>query len=94
MRRELLEHILCVSRHVAETRSLTSLLNYVMDEAIELVGAERGYIVLIRPDGTPDVRVKRGTGGVELEAAADQVSRSILNRVVETSQPLVLRDAM
>ena len=94
MRHDLLEHILCVSRHLAETRSLTSLLNYVMDEAIELVGADRGYIVLIQPDGTLDVRVKRGTGGVELDAVEDQVSKSILNQVVKTGQPLVLRDAV
>lgn len=94
MRRNLLEHILCVSLHVAETRSLTSLLNYVMDEAIELVGADRGYVVLTRPDSTPDIRVKRGMGGVELDAAEDQVSTSILSQVVETGQPLVLRDAM
>ncbi len=94
MRRNLLEHILCVSRHMAETRALIPLLNYVMDEAIELVGADRGYVVLVRPDSTLDVRVKRGMGGVELEAAEDQVSTSILRRVVETSQPLVLRDAM
>jgi len=94
MRPNLLEHILCVSRHMAETQSLTSLLNYVTDEAIELVGAERGYVVLMQSDSTLDVRVKRGMGGVELEAAEDQVSKSIISQVLEASQPLVLRDAM
>lgn len=94
MRRNLLEHILCVSRHMAETQALIPLLNYVMDEAIELAGAERGYVVLIQPDSTLDVRVKRGMGGVALEAAEDQVSKSILSQAVEASQPLVLRDAM
>jgi GAF domain-containing protein len=94
MHHNLLEHILNVSRRMAETRALTPLLNYVMDEAIELVGAERGYVVLIQPDSALDIRVKRGMGGEELASADDQVSKSILHQVVSTGQPLVLRDAI
>ncbi len=94
MNHNLQEHILNVSRHIAETRALTPLLNYVMDEAIKLVGAERGYVVMLRPDGSLDLRVKRGRGGEELVDAEDQVSKSILNQVVTTSQPLILQDAM
>ncbi|GAB4543477.1 MAG: hypothetical protein Kow0063_36690 [Anaerolineae bacterium] len=94
VRPNLLEHILNVSRRMAETRSLMPLLNYVMDEAIDLAGAERGYVILVQPDGGLDMRVKRAAGGEDLACAADQVSKSILNQVVDTSQPLVLRDAM
>jgi GAF domain-containing protein len=94
MRDDLLEHILAVSRRMAETRALTPLLNYVMDEAIALVGAERGYVVLVHPDGVLDIRVKRGMGGEDLESGEDQVSVSILTRVVGDGEPLVLRDAM
>jgi signal transduction histidine kinase len=94
MKRDLLEHILHISRNMAETRALTPLLNYVTDEAIKLVGAERGFVVLVQPDGAWDFRVKRGQGGVELKRAGDQVSTSVLNQVIETGEPLVLRDAM
>jgi GAF domain-containing protein len=93
MERDLLEYILDVSRRMAETRDLTLLLNYVVDEAIRLVGAESGYVVLTQPDDSLDFPVKRGQNGQALEDAEDQVSRSILHRVVETGQPLVLRDA-
>jgi PAS domain S-box-containing protein len=93
MDQDLLEHILNVSRRMAETRDLTPLLNDVMDEAIKLVGAERGYVVLVRPNGSLDFRVKRGQVGQALENSEDQVSRSILNQVIDTSQPLILRDA-
>jgi len=92
--RDFLKHILEISRRMAETRALTPLLNYVMDEAIALVGAERGYVVLIKPDGSPDYRIKRGQDGRELDVSEDQVSKSVFKQVVETGQPLVLRDAM
>lgn len=94
MRPNLLEHILSVSRRMAEAQALTPLLNYVMDQAIELVGAERGYVVLLEPGGGLHLRVKRGTGGEDLAYAEDQISQSVLSRVLETSQPLVLSDAM
>ncbi len=90
---DLLEHILDISRRMAETQELTPLLNDVMDEAIKLVGAERGYVVLVQPDGSLDFPVKRKQVGEELEEDEDQISRTVLNQVIETEQPLVLLDA-
>lgn len=94
MNHNLLEHILQVSRQMAETRTLHPLMNYVLDEAIGLVGAERGYVVLVQPDGSLDSPIKRGRDGQILEEDDDQISKSVLKYVVENSQPLVLRDAM
>ena len=96
MERELLEHILVVSRELAETRELVPLLERVMDQALDLVGAERGYIVLISLAGTGgvvlDFRVRRGQKWQSLECT-EEISRTILGEVLETGQPLVLRDA-
>lgn len=94
MEQNLLRHILDVSRYIAETRDLALLLNYVIDEAIQLVGAERGYVVLVQSCGALDLRVQRGPGGQALEEDEEQVSQSILRQVVESGEPLVLRDAM
>jgi GAF domain-containing protein len=98
MKQNLLQLILEISRLAAETRDPSLLLNHIMDRAIGLVGAERGYVVLVQPDGLPgvtlDFRVQRGEDGQALEDAQGQVSRSVLRQVVETGQPLVLRDAL
>jgi len=93
MDQKFFEHVLQISQRMAETRTLKPLLNYVIDEAIALVGAEHGYIVLAQPDGRLDIRVKRGQGGQEIEDAADQISHSIFNEVMQTGKPLILRDA-
>ncbi len=94
MNQELLEHILEVSRHLAETRTLTPLLEHVMIEALHLVGAERGYIVLVQSDGTLDFRVACHYNGIPVLDAADQISRSVLAQIIEKRQPLILRDAV
>ncbi|MEW5957718.1 MAG: ATP-binding protein [Chloroflexota bacterium] len=94
MDQNLLENILSISRRMAETRAVAPLLDYVMDEAIKLVGAERGYIVLTRPDGSLDFRVIRNLAGEQSRDASDQISRSVLNQVLTTGEPLLLSDAM
>ncbi|MEM7119543.1 MAG: hypothetical protein AAF614_44440, partial [Chloroflexota bacterium] len=56
---QLLEYVMNVSRRMAEMRSLDPLLSYTIDEVLTLVGAERGYIVLKKQDGSLDFRVRR-----------------------------------
>ncbi|MCP4710950.1 MAG: GAF domain-containing protein, partial [Planctomycetes bacterium] len=90
----LLEKILNISRRMAATRALTPLLDYVMDEAIKLVGAERGFVVLLQADGSLNFRIKRGRDGRELKNVEDQASKSILNKVIQTNEPLLSFDAM
>ncbi len=91
---DLLEHILYVSRRMAQTRALTPLLNYVVDEAIKLVGAERGYVVLISHNDELVFKANRTRDGKTIDKAQDQVSTSIIKDVIADSQPLVLDNAL
>ena len=78
----LLEKILNISRRMAATRALTPLLDYVMDEAIKLVGAERGFMVLLQADGSLNFRIKRGRDGRELKNAEDQAQGELRPRAI------------
>ena len=88
------ERVLDISRRMAETRALNPLLSYAMREAMALVHAERGFIVLVDDDGTLDFRVGLDAEGNVLDDAEDQVSRSILKMAIEDNQPQVIYDAM
>ena len=90
----LLEHLLLVSRRMAEMRDLEPLLSYAIDEVLQLVGAERGYIVLVGEDERLDFKVKRGADGIDLMSETDMISRSILDKVIQKSQSLIVRNAM
>ena len=95
MEQGFLQRILNVSRQMAETRELEPLLNYVIDEVVALFGAERGYIVLVQPNGMLEIKIKRGQDGQALaEDEDDYISTSIFNEVVHSGTPLILRDAM
>ena len=86
--------ILDVSRRMAEQRAFTPLLAYVVDTAMQLAGAERGYLVLLQPDGSLDFRVTRDQRGNEIPHAEDQISTSVLKKVIDSGDALILRDAM
>ncbi len=89
----LLERVLDISRRMAETRQLSPLLNYAMEQAMNLVGAEYGCLVLVRPDATLDFRVMRNPENSEMDGAEDQISTSVLKQVIQTRQPLLVHDA-
>lgn len=91
---ELLDYVLRVSRHMAESHALAPLLAYTIDKVLTLVGAERGYIVLKSSDGSIDFKIKRDSEGNDLPGATDEISYSILEQVVQTGESVVLSDAM
>jgi signal transduction histidine kinase len=89
-----LRKLLEISRHMAENRALDPLLNYAMQIALDLLDAERGYLVLLNEDGALDFRVKMDQNGNELKHPEEQISYSILNKVVSNNKPLVITDAL
>ncbi len=89
-----LKRVLGISRRMNETHDLASLLNYVMDQVIELTGAERGFLVLFDKAGQMDFRVARGMAQEELEWAKAQVSYTVLGAVIQSRQPVLLQDAL
>ncbi|MFZ0548539.1 MAG: ATP-binding protein, partial [Candidatus Promineifilaceae bacterium] len=88
---DLFEYVIAASRQMAETHNLDALLPFVMDEVLQLVGAEHGYIVLIDEEGKLDFKAK--LHHVSTWHGEDQMSRSILQVVVEMGEPLVLGNA-
>src|SRR5947208_2230101 len=93
MDQDTLERILALSSRMAATRALNPLLGYAMDEAMKLVGAEWGYLVLVKADGTLDFRVIRGPNAASADHAQDQISMTILQQVISSGEPLIVRDA-
>lgn len=91
---DLLEHILEVSRRLAELRSLTLVLDTVADEAMKLTSAERVYVVLKTADGSLKFEVKRDKDGHNLSDDQVQISRSVLHKMFQTRQPLIATDAI
>ncbi|MBN2209037.1 MAG: sigma 54-interacting transcriptional regulator [Candidatus Coatesbacteria bacterium] len=82
-----------VTRLFESLLDLDELLNRVMDAIIEILGAERGLIMLRDPEtGALLTRVARNVDKQTIEDVT-RISKSVIQRVVDLGKPLVTTDA-
>jgi putative nucleotidyltransferase with HDIG domain len=72
---------------------LRRVLEGVMDSLINLVGAERGFLMLTEPNGELHIRVARGIDRDSLEHEPFSTSRTIVLRVIESGEAIVTTNA-
>jgi serine/threonine-protein kinase PknK len=85
-----LSRILEVNSDLAGEVDLERLTAKIIGHAVELLRAERGYVLLAEADGSLTVHATRGAGG---DAARAEFSRSIAEGVIATREPVVTLDA-
>ncbi|MCB9729068.1 MAG: sigma 54-interacting transcriptional regulator [Deltaproteobacteria bacterium] len=69
------------------------LLETLLDELIDISGADKAFLLLIE-DGAGRVRVARNVDRQTLEEQDVAVSDTIVGRVLETGEPLIVADAL
>ncbi|MDP6838807.1 MAG: GAF domain-containing protein, partial [Planctomycetota bacterium] len=72
---------------VSESRDLEALLDYVVDQAVEITGAERGLLVS-REAGELTLRTVRGRSGQVLEEDDRRYSTSVVKKVLDSGEAL------
>jgi serine/threonine-protein kinase PknK len=82
-----LARILEITRELASEHDVPRLLLRVTDHAVALLGAERGFVVLVGEQGELEARAARGRAGEDDPHA--KFSRSVAERVVAQGEPVV-----
>ena len=93
-----------VSQYLSSILKLDDLLERIMDSAIEVAGAERGFLMLYQgivkekslneaTKGNLTVMVARNADKESLNTDAFQASRTLIARVEDTRQPSIVTDA-
>jgi len=78
---------------IAAGRSPDEVLATVLDSAIELTKAERGFVVVRAPTGELAVRAARNYGRRGVPPSESRVSGSIVGKAVETGEPVLVASA-
>ena len=81
-------------RAVGTARVLDHVLDLVLDAAIEVSGAERGFIMLETPSGGLEFRSGRGRHQVPLPGSQFQTSHKIPDEVYRTGEIRVINDML
>jgi adenylate cyclase len=93
--RDELETLYEIARTLNSTLEFEQVLELVMDQVINFVGAERGFLVLLNEQGELEFKIARNKQArmLEREAFDFGISQSTVNRVVQTRQPVLTSDA-
>ncbi len=89
--KDFFERLLSISQQMARTRDLDPLLKYAIRSALELLNAERGYLMLLDAEGNYEFRVKLNADG---SVPQEEISTTILHHVWQTTDPVIIYDAV
>jgi phosphoserine phosphatase RsbU/P len=73
---------------------LDDVLSMVLDSAIDVSGAERGFIMLAPADGELEFKMARGRGHLTLPGSSFATSRKIPEEVFRTGEPRLVADLL
>ncbi len=82
-----------LSQNFNSSLDLNEVLNRVIDEVIEILHAERGFIMLFGPDGSQTFSVARGLERRTIDQPQSQVSQSVVQKVASEGKPILTSDA-
>ncbi len=92
MKPENLARLLEINKRLASETELPDLLNLIMDTAVELTGAERGFLILV--DGNRIAfQIARNFHRREVEEPELKISQSIFRQVMSTGEPVLTDNA-
>ncbi len=81
------------SRVLMSKADLPQLLDSLIDMAIEVTGADKGFLIMM--DGErPEVKSARNVSRKQIPDPAEHLSDSVIQRVIETREPLIVSDAL
>lgn len=81
-------------RAMSSSRVLDDVLALVLDSALDVSGAERGFIMLADADGNLEFKLGRGRGRRTLSGTAFKTSRRIPEQVFFSGQPQIVMDML
>ena len=81
-------------RALGSGRVLDDVLALVLDSAVDVSGAERGFIMLVNPVSELEFKMARGRGRATLSGGSFATSRKIPEEVFRTGEPRIVADLL
>jgi transcriptional regulator with GAF, ATPase, and Fis domain len=78
---------------LAQEPGIDKALSRLLDAIVEVVQADKGFLIVV-DEGAPRVVVARNFQRQDIENAVERLSDSILERVLQTRQPVIVSDAI
>jgi two-component system NtrC family response regulator len=84
--------LLEITHSINTPQGFNQLLELIVDSAISLTRAERGFLMLVGKESNLEFKVTRNIDRKTLEGEKFEISRTVVNRILATGEPLFLSD--
>jgi transcriptional regulator with GAF, ATPase, and Fis domain len=91
-RNSIIQTLLNISTSINSTLNLQELLKKVVDAVVKITDCDRGFLMLLGEDGDLSFAIARSKSQEELAEEEFQISKSIVQRVAESGEPIFLSD--
>ena len=91
--RDDLRKLLEITKRLNQTHDLRKLLEMIIDAAIELMAAERGFLILLSESGQMKIEIARNMDQTSISDAALSVSTQICREVIDRGEAVLTTDA-
>lgn len=93
MNLEALRELHRITRAINNETRPEKLFELIMDSALKLTRAERGFLILVKPGVGIDVKAARNLRKEHIEHPQFQVSRGIIFEALKNGMPVIVDDA-
>ncbi|MDA1194323.1 MAG: ATP-binding protein [Planctomycetota bacterium] len=87
-----LRRVLAATGRMNAGAGLDDLLQGMTEDTIEITGAERACVVLLDPNSAQHLRVEKGVSSQHLGIEVEDLSKTVIQRVIDSRTPLLLHD--
>mgnify|MGYP002400287461 CR=1 FL=1 len=91
--RDDLRKLLEITKRLNQVHDLRRLLEMIIDAAIELMAAERGFLILLSESGQMKIEIARNMDQTSISDAALQVSTQVCREVIDRGEAVLTTDA-
>ncbi len=89
-----IQAVLEITRSLAHVREVDALFELIMDLVIQHSKAERGFLVIAEPGEETRFRAARNIDHETIHEAEREISRSVIDQVLSSGEPLLVRNAL
>lgn len=84
--------LLEISTRITAELEIETLLGAVMDAAVEITGAEHGFVILLDEKDKPLVRIAHNLKKEEIQDIQGSISKTIIEKISSERKPMLIND--
>ncbi|HQO10204.1 MAG TPA: GAF domain-containing protein [Clostridiales bacterium] len=89
-----LQQVLGVTEKLMTTYDKGQIFHIIIEKSIEFTGAERGYLILVKPDNELEIAYSLNMDSQKPDESMREISSTVINKVLNDKEVIIVKDAL